>query len=176
VAARAIAFTGLAALVAPGWRLLELLQPALREQVFEAEDCDDDCSLCVAPRSGVGRLEFLDIQRNFLEDAMRTAADNGLSKVVPSVGDAHSLPYEDESLDEAFLVSVLGEIPDQAAAMRELHRALRPGGALIVGETAPGNPRCLTMRRLRKRAGDAGFQFERSLASPLGHFTRFARA
>jgi hypothetical protein len=36
----------------------------------------------------------------------------------------HALPYSDNHFDAAYLVTVLGEIPDQDAALREL----RPGG------------------------------------------------
>jgi len=38
-------------------------------------------------------------------------------------------PYPDGSFDAAYLIGVLGEIPDPAAALGELRRVLRPGGA-----------------------------------------------
>jgi ubiquinone/menaquinone biosynthesis C-methylase UbiE len=175
-ARRAIAFTGLAALVTPRGRLLEFFEPALDEQMFEVGPGSGYYSLCVAPRPGSGRLAVLDIQRSFLDHAMRATAENGISNVVPTLGDARSLPYEDGSLDAAFLVSVLGEIPDQDAALRELHRVLRPGGRLVVSETMAGDPHVVTLRSLRKRAQDAGFVFERRLGSPLGYLARFARS
>jgi ubiquinone/menaquinone biosynthesis C-methylase UbiE len=36
--------------------------------------------------------------------------------------------------DRAILVTVLGEIPDQQAAIQELYNALKPGGILSVSE------------------------------------------
>ncbi len=176
MAGRAIAFTGLAALVTPSGRLSEVLESSLREKLFEDGPPDGPCSLCVAPPDRDGLLAFPEIQRMFFDEAMRAAAVNGILNLVPRFGDGDALPFEDATLDAALLVSILGEIPDQTAALRELHRALRPGGTLVVRDTTAGDAGGVTLRRLRERAWETGFQFERTLASPLGQFPRFARA
>ena len=44
------------------------------------------------------------------------------------VGDAESLPFEDASFDVVYSYGVLHHTPDTAAAVREVHRVLRPGG------------------------------------------------
>jgi len=49
-------------------------------------------------------------------------------RVVDAVADA--LPFEDESFDAAVACLVLCTVPDQAVALGELRRVLRPGGAL----------------------------------------------
>jgi hypothetical protein len=64
---------------------------------------------------------------------------------------------------------VLGEIPDQDAALRELHRVLKPGGRLVVGELF-GDPHWVSPRRLRERGDRAGLAFERRSGTPLGYF------
>jgi arsenite methyltransferase len=46
--------------------------------------------------------------------------------------DATSLPVTDESFDAALCVQVLEYVPDVGSVLRELHRALRPGGRLTV--------------------------------------------
>jgi arsenite methyltransferase len=46
--------------------------------------------------------------------------------------DATSLPVPDASVDRALCVQVLEYVPDPAAALAEMHRALRPGGRVIV--------------------------------------------
>jgi ubiquinone/menaquinone biosynthesis C-methylase UbiE len=47
-------------------------------------------------------------------------------------GRAEELPLDDASCDGALLSNVIHHIPDLPAAAAELHRVLRPGGALLV--------------------------------------------
>jgi ubiquinone/menaquinone biosynthesis C-methylase UbiE len=49
-------------------------------------------------------------------------------RVVDGVADA--LPVEDESIDAGVVSLVLCSVPNQATALAELHRAIRPGGEL----------------------------------------------
>jgi ubiquinone/menaquinone biosynthesis C-methylase UbiE len=50
-------------------------------------------------------------------------------------GDALSLPVADDSFDAAVSTQVLEYVEDVAGALREAHRALRPGGRLLVLDT-----------------------------------------
>ena len=51
------------------------------------------------------------------------------------VADAERLPYDDEEFDLVVGHAVLHHIPEPEAALREIHRVLRPGGAVwILGE------------------------------------------
>jgi SAM-dependent methyltransferase len=47
-------------------------------------------------------------------------------------GDALALPFADESFDRVIAAEVLEHVPDDAAAVAELTRVLRPGGTLAV--------------------------------------------
>jgi ubiquinone/menaquinone biosynthesis C-methylase UbiE len=47
---------------------------------------------------------------------------------------AEALPFEDDSFDVAVSTLVLCTVEDQAAALGELHRVLRPGGRLLFME------------------------------------------
>jgi SAM-dependent methyltransferase len=157
----------------PRRRLLELLDPRPGERLLELGPGTGYYTLDVAERLGEGRLDVLDIQQEMLDHVMPEAAKRGISNIEPRQGDARDLPYDDDSFDAAFLVTVLGEVPDQEATLRELARVLRPGGRLVVGETAWGDPHMVTFGALQKRAQAAGLDFESRLGSPFGYFARY---
>ena len=120
-----------------------------------------------------GRLDIFDIQQEMLDLTMRRARERGLTNVVATQGDARSLPYDGGTFDAAFLVTVLGEIPDQDAALRELARVVCPGGRVVVGELF-GDPHWVPPRALRQRAEGAGLRLEYRIGSPLAYFARLA--
>ena len=62
-----------------------------------------------------------------------------------------------DRFDRALLVTVLGEIPDREAALREIHGALKPGGILSVTETV-FDPHYQSRRVILQLAGSAGFR------------------
>jgi ubiquinone/menaquinone biosynthesis C-methylase UbiE len=153
-------------------RLLEALQPRADEIVLEVGPGTGYYTLSVA--RAVARLHVFDLQREMLDHTLRRAAAAGIDNLEPRQGDARNLPYPDESFDAACLVAVLGEIPDQDAALRELRRVLRPGGRLVVGELF-GDPHMVGERTLRRRAAAAGLRFERRLGPPFGYFGALRR-
>jgi ubiquinone/menaquinone biosynthesis C-methylase UbiE len=94
-----------------------------------------------------------------------------LTNVTATRGDATALPHADDSVDAVVLTAVLGEIPDQAAALSEIARVLRPGGRLIVGELV-GDPHYTSPSALRRRGEAAGLRFESRNGPPIGYFAR----
>jgi ubiquinone/menaquinone biosynthesis C-methylase UbiE len=153
-------------------RLLEILAPQPGERLLEIGPGTGHYSLEVAERLDGGTLSVFDIQQEMLDHVMGRAGERGVYNIEPTLGDARATPYEDSSFDGAFLVTVMGEIPDQDAALRELARVLRPDGRLVVGELF-GDPHMVTLRKLRERAERLGFSFERRLGTPLAYFARF---
>ena len=153
-------------------RLQRVLGPIAGARVLEVGPGTGYYTLPVADWIGAGgRLDIFDVQQPMLDLTMQRARELELGNIVATQGDARSLPYEDSSFDAAFLVTVLGEIPDQEAALRELVRVLRPGGRLVVGELF-GDPHWVAPRTLRHRAEAAGLRFEQRVGSPLGYFAR----
>jgi ubiquinone/menaquinone biosynthesis C-methylase UbiE len=154
-------------------RLHEALEPRAGESLLEVGPGTGYYTLAVA--EAVGTLDILDVQQEMLDHTMRRAGEAGISNITPALADARELPFEDRRFDGAYLVTVLGEVPDQDAALHELRRVLRPGGRLVVGELM-GDPHMVTLGRLRKRAEAAGFRFERRVGPKVGFFARFERA
>jgi ubiquinone/menaquinone biosynthesis C-methylase UbiE len=81
-----------------------------------------------------GRLIAVDIQPEMIAQVEARVREIGLTNTKAQVASAHALPLEADSVDRAFLVTVLPEIPDQARALTELRRVLRPGGILSITE------------------------------------------
>jgi SAM-dependent methyltransferase len=82
-----------------------------------------------------GRLLCLDIQPPMLAELSEHLRDAGVSNAGLLLGDATRLPLAEDSVDTAYLVAVLGEIPDRPLALQELRRVLRRGGILSITET-----------------------------------------
>jgi ubiquinone/menaquinone biosynthesis C-methylase UbiE len=80
--------------------------------------------------------------------AEEVAARSGRSiRVVDAVADR--LPFEDASFDAAVVAQVLCSVPDQATALAELRRVVRPGGELRFYEhVLARHPRYARFQRL----------------------------
>ena len=151
-------------------RLREALAPEPGETILEVGPGTGYYTLSVAEWLGpAGRLHIFDLQQEMLDHTMGRATEAGLQNVTPHQGDASYLPYEDGAFDAAFLVAVLGEISDQAAALRELRRVVKPAGRIVVGELF-GDPHMVTAGALAKAAGRVGLRFERRMGPRFGYF------
>jgi ubiquinone/menaquinone biosynthesis C-methylase UbiE len=119
-----------------------------------------------------GALHALDIQPEMLRELRRRATTAGIDNLAVAVGDAQRLPYEDRSFDAAYLISVLGEIPDQQAALRELRRVLKPHGRLVIGEIVV-DPDFIGLAALLPPTAATGFVFERRSGPGLAYLASF---
>jgi ubiquinone/menaquinone biosynthesis C-methylase UbiE len=154
-------------------RLRMALEPEVGERILEIGPGTGYYTLELAEWLGnEGALDLLDVQQEMLDHSMRRVAERGLINVTATHGDATALPYDDDSFDGVVLTTVLGEIPDQVAALREIARVLRPGGRLVVGELF-GDPHFVSPRALHRRAADVGLRFERRDGPAFGYFARF---
>jgi cyclopropane fatty-acyl-phospholipid synthase-like methyltransferase len=93
-------------------------------------------TIAVAEQVGPqGAVVAIDLQTGMLRRAQERAQAADLSNirfVQARVGEGK---LEAGLADRALLVTVLGEIPDREAALREVFAALKPGGMLSVTET-----------------------------------------
>jgi SAM-dependent methyltransferase len=55
-----------------------------------------------------------------------------LEVALPAQADATAIPFGDEVFDAAFIFDVLEHVDDEAKALSEIRRVLRPGGKLLV--------------------------------------------
>jgi ubiquinone/menaquinone biosynthesis C-methylase UbiE/predicted ester cyclase len=85
------------------------------------------------------------------------------------VGDAEALDFPDESFDTVVCTYGLCTIPDDAAAIREAKRVLRPGGQILLAEHVRSpNPVVRTIQRLLEPLAHR-FGGDHLLREPLDH-------
>jgi demethylmenaquinone methyltransferase/2-methoxy-6-polyprenyl-1,4-benzoquinol methylase len=90
-----------------------------------------------------GHVVLSDVNAAMLERGRDRLLDAGIvGRVECIVADAEKLPFGDNSFDCVMIGFGLRNVTDKPAALRSMHRVLRPGGQLIVLEfstpTAPG--------------------------------------
>jgi SAM-dependent methyltransferase len=85
------------------------------------------------------------------------AAPNGrrARQLYSSLGPSDKLPFPDAAFDVVFMITVLGEVPDRATAVKEAARVLRPGARFSSTEAA-GDPDRVSRAELDELAGLAG--------------------
>ncbi|WP_431934279.1 class I SAM-dependent methyltransferase [Micromonospora sp. RP3T] len=62
-------------------------------------------------------------------------------------GDAARIPLGDDSVDGAWLSTMIHHVPDLAAAARELRRIVRPGGPVLIRSAFAGRHAAITLFR-----------------------------
>jgi ubiquinone/menaquinone biosynthesis C-methylase UbiE len=102
-----------------------------------------------------GEVLAMDIQAGMLQRVQAKAQAANLSNIRLLQAGVGEGKLERGHYDRAVLVTVLGEIPDREAALREIVEALKPGGILSVTETVfdPHYQRRNTVLRLASTVG-----------------------
>jgi ubiquinone/menaquinone biosynthesis C-methylase UbiE len=121
-----------------------------------------------------GRLVAVDIQPEMIARVERRVRERGLTHVETHIASAHALPLDDGSVDRAFLITVLPEIPDPARALPELYRVLQPGGMLSITEEFY-DPDYLFLPETIRLVEAAGFRFEERFGNVLVYTINFRK-
>ena len=112
----------------------------------------------------------VDLSPSMLARAQRRADAIGLPVSLVE-GDAQALPFPDGTFDTVICSLALCTIPDQARALREMHRVLRPGGQVLLMDHVEYTRRPMRLveaRRKRPRrlpravAEEVGFAVEQN--------------
>ena len=82
-----------------------------------------------------GRVVLSDVNSNMLEIGRDRLLDKGwVGSVECIVADAERLPFEDNSFDCVTIGFGLRNVTDKPAALKSMHRVLKPGGQLLILE------------------------------------------
>jgi ubiquinone/menaquinone biosynthesis C-methylase UbiE len=131
-------------------------------------------SIDVARAIPDGRLELVDIQLEMLQKARERLRRADVRNTGYTRTDAVTLPFRPGAFDVAFLVAVLGEVPDPKAGLASIAHVLRLRGLLLVVEL-PGDPDAVTEEQVRRLTQGTGLEFVDSLRVSRGFLARFRR-
>jgi SAM-dependent methyltransferase len=115
-------------------RILDLARPQVTDHVLDVGTGTGLVALRAGTRAADGRVVGIDHSSGMLEQASAKAEQFGLSGVVTFRRmDAEKLEFPDRSFDVVMSLYALFHFPDPLAAVREMHRVLRPGGRAVIG-------------------------------------------
>ena len=124
-----------------------------------------------------GKVYAVDIQPAMLKQLERKldkVENQDISNIELKQASAYDLPFEDESIDLVYLVTVLQEIPDRGKALREIRRVLRPDGILAVTELLPDPDYPLRSTTI-KLCQEEGFVLDDSFGNLWNYTVRFKK-
>jgi len=103
----------------------------------------------------LGKIVAMDIQAGMLSQTQRKAQAANLTNISFFHAGLGEKKLEQETFDRVLLVTVLGEIPDREAALKEIFGALKPNGILSVTEIISDTDfqRRATVVQLANKAG-----------------------
>ncbi|MEM1025388.1 MAG: bifunctional demethylmenaquinone methyltransferase/2-methoxy-6-polyprenyl-1,4-benzoquinol methylase UbiE [Myxococcota bacterium] len=126
-----------------GWRrrTIAALEPEPGQRFLDLATGTADLAMELAERHRECQVEGLDPSVNMLEVGRAKVAREAWKDRVRLVeGDAQALGYPDESFDGVMMAFGIRNVPDRAAALKEMVRVLKPGGrAAILELSEPRN-------------------------------------
>ena len=132
------------------------IEPGMR--VLEVGPGNGRYTVATARRVGdAGQVVAIDIEPKMVKRVRSRVEAEGIANVEARVADVYDLPFDDGTFDAAYMIAVIGEIPDPDRAMGEFQRVLKPEGTLAFSELLL-DPDYLLASTLVRRARAAGFR------------------
>jgi ubiquinone/menaquinone biosynthesis C-methylase UbiE len=97
-------------------------------------------ALRIAGAHGVGVTGITVSHQQVTHASERADGSDARGRVSFLFADAMDLPFDDGSFDGAWAIESLLHMPDQSAALAEIHRVVRPGGRLVITDLCQRQP------------------------------------
>jgi len=121
-----------------------------------------------------GDVTGLDLQPGMIRRLKERAAKAGVTNLTAMLGDATLTPLRAHHYDRVCLCTVLGEIPDREAILRQSFAALKPKGILSITEVFP-DPHYQPREAVNRLATAAGFCFQATYGPWYFYTTNFVK-
>jgi demethylmenaquinone methyltransferase/2-methoxy-6-polyprenyl-1,4-benzoquinol methylase len=116
-------------------RMVEAIEARSGHRVLDLATGTADVAIQVARRHPDVTVVGLDPSANMLAVGRdKIAAGALVPRVTLEQGDAQALPFGDASFDSSVMAFGIRNVPDRAAALREMARVVRPGGRVVILE------------------------------------------
>lgn len=122
-----------------------------------------------------GHVYAIDIQESIVTALGGKAEKLGVDNVSVRQASAYELPYPDRYFDRAFMITVLGEIPDKRIALLEIKRVLKDEGLLAIGEFLP-DPDYPRKSTVTGWCEDSGFKLNEQFGNWLHYLLTFQKS
>lgn len=130
-------------------RTVAALQLGERPRVLDLATGTGDLALAIARARPHARIVGLDPSHEMLAIGRAKVANKHLADHIELVvGDAQALPYASCEFDAATIAFGIRNVPDRAAALREMARVVRPGGRIAILEL--GEPKGRVLGRVAR--------------------------
>ncbi len=120
-------------------------------QVLESGCGTGAQTVTLAGRSPGAQITSIDISRDSLSQAEKSAELHRISNVIFKRADIFNLPFEDETFDHVFICFVLEHLQDPLKAINCLKRVLKKGGTVTAIEGDHGSWYCYPETREAKK-------------------------
>jgi ubiquinone/menaquinone biosynthesis C-methylase UbiE len=156
-----------------------------KELIKRLELSDDSLVLEVGPGPGYfsikvaailtrGSLTLADIQQEMLDYARKRIDKKGLTNVRYHLCNGKTFDFPDHLFDRIFMITVIGEVENKEAYLKEFFRIMRPGGILSISELA-GDPDKLSTSQVRVLLQNSGFEFYRMYGNEKNYTLNFIK-
>lgn len=159
--------------LSPG-RLIKRMDLKKDQTVLEIGPGPGYYSIDVAKALSDGKLYLFDIQQEMLDHARKRLEKRGQFNVQYCRADGATFPFHDKMFDRMFMVTVIGEVENREAYVREMARTLKDDGVVSVSELA-GDPDMLKVDEVKAILKPAGLECSREYRAMWGYTLNFTK-